>query len=157
MFIHRVARLRASLEGVAQPIDAAEVRLLALYRPYDRVTSAGTDTNDRAPELCAVIDIFLPPSTKRLIVYPAAIDTRWGPERLRTACERDLGVQLDLSTAVLFHNRARDTLVLYSLDADGDRCVTKKLDRGVFLLPVPVASQKYDVLDASKVGSLFRS
>ena len=87
-----------------------------------------------------MIDLFLPPSTTRLIVYPSAIDTRWGPERLRTACERDLGVELDDSTAVLFHNRARDTLVLYLLDADGDRCVTKKLDRGVFLLPVPVAS-----------------
>ena len=104
-----------------------------------------------------MIDLFLPPSTTRLIVYPSAIDTRWGPERLRTACERDLGVELDDSTAMLFHNRARDTLVLYSLDADGDRCVMKKLDRGVFLLPVPVASQKYVVLDASKVGTLFRS
>jgi IS66 Orf2 like protein len=110
-----------------------------------------------APELCAVIDLFLPPSTKRLIVYPSAIDTRWGPERLRAACEGELGVKLDNSTAVLFHNRARDTLVLYALDADRDRCVTKKLDRGVFLLPVPVASQKYVVIDASKVATLFRS
>jgi hypothetical protein len=48
-------------------------------------------------------------------------------------------------------------LVLYSLDADGDRCITKKLDRGVFLLPVPAAGQKYVVLDASKIGILFRS
>jgi len=103
-----------------------------------------------------VLDLFLPPSTRHLIVYPAAIDTRWGPMRLRAACERDLGVELDRSTAVLFHNRARDTLVLYSLDADGDRCITKKLDRGVFLVPVPAADQKYVVLDASKVGALFR-
>jgi len=104
-----------------------------------------------------MIDLFLPSSTKRLIVYPTATDARWGPERLRAACERLLGVELDRSTAVLFHNRGRDTLVLYSLDADGDRCITKKLDRGVFLLPVPVAGQKYVVLDASKVGTLFRS
>jgi hypothetical protein len=46
--------------------------------------------------------------------------------------------------------------VLYTLDANGDRCVTKKLDRGVFLLPVPSAGQKYVVLDASKVDTLFR-
>lgn len=104
-----------------------------------------------------MIDLFLPSSTKRLIVYPAAIDTRLGPDRLRTTCERELGVELDRSTAVLFHNRAKDILVLYSLDADGDRCITKKLDRGVFLLPVPAAGQKYVVLHASKVGSLFRS
>ena len=104
-----------------------------------------------------MIDLFIPPSTKHLIVYPAAIDTRWGPQRLRAACKRDLGVELDASTAVLFHNRAKDTLVLYSLDADGDRCITKKLDRGVFLVPVPAAGAKYVVLDASKIGTLFRS
>jgi hypothetical protein len=104
-----------------------------------------------------LIDLFLPPSTKRLIVYPTAINTRWGPQRLRAACAHGLGVELDSSTAVLFHNRTRDTLVLYSLDADGDRCITKKLDRGVFLLPVPAAGQKYVVLDASKIGILFRS
>jgi hypothetical protein len=103
-----------------------------------------------------VIDLLLSPSTKRLVVYPTAINTRWGPQRLRAACERDLGVELDLSTAVLFHNRARDTLVLYSLDADGDRCITKKLDRGCFLLPVPAAGRTYVVLDASKIGALFR-
>lgn len=103
-----------------------------------------------------MLDLFLPPSTRHLIVYPTAIDTRWGPSRLRAACERDLGVALDRSTAVLFHNRARDTLVLYALDADGDHCITKKLDRGVFLVPVPAAGQKYVVLDASKIGTLFR-
>jgi hypothetical protein len=81
----------------------------------------------------------------------------WGPQRLRAECARGLSVELDSSTAVLFHNRTRDTLVLYSLDADGDRCITKKLDRGVFLLPVPAAGQKYVVLDASKIGILFRS
>lgn len=104
-----------------------------------------------------MIDFFLPSTTKRLIVYPTAIDTRWGPDRLRATCEHALDMKLDRSTAVLFHNRARDTLVLYVLDADGDRCLTKKLDRGVFLLPVPAAGQKYVILDAAKLSSLFRS
>lgn len=103
-----------------------------------------------------MLDLFLPRSARRSHRLSHAIDTRWGPSRLRAACERDLGVELDLSTAVLFHNRARDTLVLYSLDADGDRCITKKLDRGVFLVPVPAAGQKYVVLEASKIGRLFR-
>lgn len=104
-----------------------------------------------------MLDLMLPATTRRLIVYPAAIDVRWGPDRLRATCEGELKVTLDRSTAVLFHNRARNTLVLYTLDSDGDRCITKKLDRGVFLLPVPVAGQKYVVLDASKIGTLFRS
>lgn len=108
------------------------------------------------PEPSAVFDLLLPRSTRRLIVYPAAIDTRWGPERLRATCERDLGVELDRATAVLFYNRARDTLVLYTLDPDGDRCIKKKLVRGAFLAPVPAAGQKYVVVDASKISKLFQ-
>ena len=103
-----------------------------------------------------MFDLLLPRSTRRLIVYPAAIDTRWSPERLRVACERDIGVELDRATAVLFHNRARDTLVLYTLDFNGDRCIKKKLVRGAFLVPVPAAGQKYVVLAASKISTLFR-
>ncbi len=103
-----------------------------------------------------MFDLLLPRSTRRLIVYPAAIDTRWGPERLRAACERDLGVELDRVTAVLFYNRARDTLVLYTLDADGDRCIKKKFGRGAFLVPVPAAGQKYVVVDASKIAKMFQ-
>lgn len=103
-----------------------------------------------------MLDLFIPTHTRRLILYPNPINVRWGPERLRAACERDLGVTLDRTTAVLFHNRAQDTLVLYTLDDDGDRCITKKLHRGAFLLPVPAAGEKYAVVEASKVGSLFR-
>ena len=104
-----------------------------------------------------MLDLFIPASTKRLVLYPVPINVRWGPDRLRIACERDFGVTLDRSTAVIFHNRKRDTLVLYTLDQRGDRCVTKKLERGVFLLPVPAEGQKYVVLAASKVASLFKS
>jgi len=104
-----------------------------------------------------MLDLFIPPSTRRLVLYPVPINVRWGPDRLRVACERDLGLSLDLATAVIFHNRKKDTIVLYTLDRSGDRCITKKLDRGAFLLPVPAEGQKYVVLQASKVASLFRA
>lgn len=104
-----------------------------------------------------MLDLFIPASTRRLVLYPVPIDVRWSIDRLRAACERDLGLTLDLETAVIFHNRKKDTLVLYSLDESGDRSVTKKLERGAFLLPVPAEGQKYVVLAASKVASLFRS
>ena len=104
-----------------------------------------------------MIDLLLPTSTKRLIVYPTAIDTRWGLDRLRAACETALGAGLDHATAVLFHNRAQDVLVLYTLDDEGDRSLTKKLDRGVFLLPMPAVGEKYVVLPRAKIRTLFRA
>lgn len=58
---------------------------------------------------------------------------------------------------MVFHNQKQDALVLYTLDHTGDRCITKKLERGAFLLPVPANGQKYVVLDAPKVMSLFRT
>ena len=111
----------------------------------------------RLPDNARMLEHFVPPSTRRLVLFPVPVDIRWGPDRLRVACERDLGLTLDPTTAVIFHNRKQDTLVLYTLDENGDRCITKKLERGAFLLPVPPVGQKYVVLDASKVASLFRS
>ncbi|MFO0614305.1 MAG: IS66 family insertion sequence element accessory protein TnpB [Polyangiaceae bacterium] len=101
--------------------------------------------------------LFVPRTVQRLVIYPAPISMRWGPDRLRAACERDLGLVLDRATGVLFHNRKQDTLVLYTLDDSGDRCVTKKLEAGTFLLPVPAAGETYAVVPASKLETLFRS
>ena len=64
---------------------------------------------------------------------------------------------LALHAAPLLAQTKKDTLVLYTLDRDGDRCITKKLERGAFLLPVPAEGEKYVVLAASKVASLFRA
>lgn len=100
---------------------------------------------------------LIPPSIRRLVLFPVPINVRWGPDRLRVACERDLGLTLDRKTAVIFHNRKQDTLVLYTLDEDGDCCIMKKLERGAFLLPVVPAGERYVVIEASKVGSLFRT
>ena len=104
-----------------------------------------------------MLDRFIPPSTRRLVLYPVPINVRSTPDRLRSVCERELGLKLDLATAVIFHNQKKDTLVLYTLDHTGDRCITKKLKRGAFLLPVPAEGERYVVLDASKVMSLFRT
>jgi hypothetical protein len=104
-----------------------------------------------------MFDLLLPPFVRRLVLYPVPINVRWGPARLRAACERELGLTLDPATAVLFHNRKQDTLVLYTLDGSGDRCITKKLERGSFLLPLPADGENYVVLAASKVASLFRA
>ncbi|MBK6515759.1 MAG: hypothetical protein IPG04_17080 [Polyangiaceae bacterium] len=45
--------------------------------------------------------------------------------------------------------------MLYTLEEDGDSCITKKLERGTFLLPAVPEGERYVVLKASMVGSLF--
>ncbi len=104
-----------------------------------------------------MLDLFIPPSARRLVRYTVPINVRFGADRLRLACKRDLGLTLDPATAVRFHNRRKDTLVLYTRDQSGNRCIAKKLERGAFLLPVPAEGQKCVVLNASKVASLFRT
>lgn len=104
-----------------------------------------------------MIDLFVPPRVRRLVIYPSPINVRWGVDRLRAACERDLGLKLDRRTAVIFHNRKQDTLVLYAIDHEGEQTISKKLERGAFLLPVCPEGQPYVVLKASNVASLFRS
>ena len=101
-----------------------------------------------------MLHLFIPPAVRKLVIYPTAINPRLGPDRLAVAA-RDLGVKLDAATAVLFHNRSRDTLLLYIVDNDGDRCITKKLDRGAFLVPLPAEGKHYVVLDAAKIDTLF--
>jgi len=81
-----------------------------------------------------VLDLFIPTHTRRLILYLNPINVRWGPDRLRAACERDLGVR-------------------YTRDDDGDGCITKKLYRGAFLLPAPAAGEKYAVIEDNRVSS----
>ena len=103
-----------------------------------------------------MIEFFIPATVSQIIVYSRHIDPRWGPERLRNLCEQELDVRLEPATAVLFHNRAQDTLILVAQDDDGDRTVTKRLERGAFLLPAPDPGRGYATVRPSQMNSLFR-
>jgi hypothetical protein len=46
-----------------------------------------------------------------------------------------LGVEPQPDTAFLFTNKKQDTLLLYLVCDDGDQTLTKRLDRGAFLVP----------------------
>jgi hypothetical protein len=82
-----------------------------------------------------VLDLFIPRQIKKVLVYPKPINMRWGATKLRSFCTDTLGVEPEPDTAFLFTNKKQDTLLLYLVAEDGDQTITKKLDRGAFLVP----------------------
>lgn len=87
--------------------------------------------------LPSVLDMILPYGVSRVIVYLEPVSMRWGPDKVRTFCAEELGIEPDTKTAFLFTNRKQDTLLMYCVNDDGDTVLMKKLDKGAFLLPAP--------------------
>lgn len=105
-----------------------------------------------------MLQAFLPDSASRVVLYLQPINPRWGAAKLAALCRDVLGIEPDTSTCFLFVNRARDTLVLYFLDIDGEQTLVKKLDKGAFLLPAPEADgAPFVVLRPSMLPRLFRT
>lgn len=103
-----------------------------------------------------MIDALVPSRTTRVIVWLEPISMRWGGDRLRRFCREELEIEPDPTTSFLFVNKARDTLLLYSTDDDGDQTVLKKLDRGAFLLPTPDDDARFLEMTPSMLPRLFR-
>jgi hypothetical protein len=82
-----------------------------------------------------LLDLLIPAQIKKVLIYPKPISMRWGATKLRSFCAETLGVEPQPDTAFLFTNKKQDTLLLFLVCEDGDQTVTKKLDRGAFLVP----------------------
>lgn len=82
-----------------------------------------------------MLDLFIPRQINKVLIYPKPISMRWGTTRLRSFCADTLGVEPQPDMAFLFTNKKQDTLMLYLVCEDGDQTLTKKLDRGAFMLP----------------------
>ena len=109
-----------------------------------------------APEV-VLLDLFIPPQIKKVLVYPRPISMRWGATKLRSFCNDTLGVEPQPDTAFLFTNKKQDTLLLYLVCEDGDQTLTKKLDRGAFLLPTAKPDgPPFVTVRRSAISKLFR-
>jgi hypothetical protein len=82
-----------------------------------------------------MLEAFLPKSATRVVVYLEPINVRWGVEKLGAFCREVVGIEPNNATCFLFVNSRRDTLLLYFVDRTGEQTLTKKLDKGSFLLP----------------------
>lgn len=103
-----------------------------------------------------MLEMLLPAHVTTIVVYPSPIAMNRGPDALRKLCADELGVEAKNGTVVLFHNRAKDTLKLYWEDPSGDQVVTKKLDRGAFLVPVVPPDAKYATVAPGALRRMFR-
>jgi hypothetical protein len=73
-------------------------------------------------------------------------------------CEHELGIEPDSATAFLFVNKSHDSLLLYSTDAGGDRTLTKKIEKGAFMLSAPRRDGRAFIsVRASILSRMFRS
>jgi hypothetical protein len=97
-----------------------------------------------------VIKHLIPASTKRIVVYLRPISMRWGATKLRALCRNEIGIKPDLSTAFLFVNKTHDSLLLYAMTEDGDQTLTKKLDKGTFIVPTAGFSPSWPLVFNSR-------
>lgn len=105
-----------------------------------------------------MIEQFLPQGATRVLVHLEPVNLRWGPERLRAFCTASLGRAPDSRTAFLFINRKRDTMLLYYLDDTGEQTLTKRLEKGAFLLPAADSEgSPWATLKRAALPKLFRS
>ncbi|MBI4702618.1 MAG: IS66 family insertion sequence element accessory protein TnpB [Deltaproteobacteria bacterium] len=82
-----------------------------------------------------MLDLLIPPQITKVLIYTKPISMRWGAMKFRSLCADVLGVEPQPDTAFLFANKKQDTLLLYIVGEHGDQPLTKKLDRGAFLVP----------------------
>jgi len=105
-----------------------------------------------------MLDRFIPAFATRVVVYLHPINVRWGATKLRAFCTETLGIAPDYSTAFVFANKARDCLLMYSLDDADGQVLLKKLNRGAFLLPAASDGETpYVIMRPKMLSRLFRS
>jgi hypothetical protein len=104
-----------------------------------------------------VLQALLPARATRVVVYLKPINMRSGSAKLRELCTETIGIEPDDFTAFLFTNRARDCLLMYFEDESGDQTLTKKLEKGAFLLPAPDREgADFVIMKPSILPRLFR-
>lgn len=104
-----------------------------------------------------MLQAFLPTHATRVVVYLKPVSARWGPTKLRQLCTEDLGIEPDGFTVFLFTNKARDSLLLYWKDWEGEQTLLKKLNKGAFLLPAPKQEgEPFVTMRPKALARLFR-
>lgn len=100
---------------------------------------------------------WLPPNTKEVILYKKPVSMQWGHDRLSRLCKEEFGMDPKEGGVFLFFSRAHDCLKIFFIDKTGDQSLTKKLDKGGFLVPVSTDEMPFMKIGAKILSTLFKS
>ncbi len=97
------------------------------------------------------------PDHPRIYVAKAAVDLRWGFDRLASVVAQHFGQSPRDGALFVFLNRARNRLKILLFDASGAWLLHKRLDRGTFPLPVTLDAQATHIaVSAEELTLLLR-
>ena len=99
---------------------------------------------------------FLPPGVTHVHLYANPINMRWGETKLGQLCREEIGIDPDNGSVFLFHNKKKDQIRLFFLDADGCQMLTKYLPENAFLFPVVSDGERSMEISASLLTTLFK-
>lgn len=99
---------------------------------------------------------YLPPSTTHVHLYADPIHMGWGENKLGKLCFEELGRDPADGGVFLFHNRAKDQLRLFFVDASGCQMLTKYLPDNAFILPVVPEGERSMEVPTSMLSALFK-
>ena len=108
------------------------------------------------PDDFDVMGAFLPKRAERVLVYLLPINMRSGPEKLKAIIQATLSIEPRLADAYVFTNKARDQLIVYWHDSDGEQLMQQKLHEGRFDLPFVAEGLPWASIAASKLRKLAR-
>ncbi len=100
--------------------------------------------------------LHLPPGVTHVHLYAAPISMRWGERKLTQICTEEIGIDPSTGGVFLFHNRAKDQIRLFFLDASGCQMLTKYLPDNAFLLPVAEEGKHSMEVPVSMLPALFK-
>jgi transposase len=97
------------------------------------------------------------PDDPRIFVAKAAVDLRWGFDRLAGVVAQHFGQSPRDGALFVFLNKARNRLKILLFDASGAWLLHKRLDRGTFPLPVTLDAQATHItVSAEELTLLLR-
>jgi transposase len=100
---------------------------------------------------------YLPPGAQHVHMFADPISMGWSEKKLGQLCREEMGIDPEDGDVFLFHNRKKDQIRLFFLDAEGCQMLTKYLPENAFLLPVVPEGERSSEIPVTLLNTLFKN